>query len=106
MSGSRLRAESDAARRCERCGQREAVASVVAVASIDGVPSPAVTRQVCSECATALLHVPVDFPAYFTLQTHPAPRGVLAKVRWAWRRWRFARAVRRRQDSRRPRPVV
>ena len=98
MSGSSLRAESDAARRCERCGQREAVASVAAVASIDGVPLPTVTRQVCSECATELLRVPVDFPAYFTLQTHPAPRGVLAKVRWAWRRWRFARAVQRGQD--------
>jgi hypothetical protein len=95
MSESSLRAASDAAQLCERCGRREAATSWAAVWSIQGVPSPPLTRQVCTECAEELQRVPADLPAHINPQTFPAPRGVLAKVHWAWRLWRFARAVRR-----------
>src|SRR5215213_7921232 len=98
MSDSRLRTESDAAPLCEQCGRREATASVAHSAAIDGVPSPPVKREVCTECASELMRIPADVPTYLTLQTYPAPRGVLAKARWAWRLWRFERAIRRAQS--------
>src|SRR5688500_2971197 len=102
MSDSSLREESDAAL-CERCGQRESTATTADVMSVDGVLSPPMTLEVCAECLAELRDVPFDAVAYCTQQTPPAPRGVLAKVRWTWRLWRFRRAVRR-AGIRRDRP--
>jgi hypothetical protein len=99
MSKSRPREGPGAARPCERCGRREAVASVATVAAVGGVRAPTVTREVCAECAAdldaELRRAPADVRPDFAFRTHPAPRGVLARVRWAWRKWRFERALRR-----------